>query len=1510
MEWDSCLLCQESKNEELRGRSTESREKDGDSGNTYKKLSKTIQQLTELDSFSLEHFGCENNEASILAKLKAKRAVYHHNCVSNFNKKLKRALEKREKESSKQLEAIPIPNKRSRRSEEQPISLGVNKCLFCMKIDDLTNLCAGGTQHATADSVNEENNRSFSEKLWDRASKLEDTRILKFLSGGTAASRELNYHPACLAGFHNRYTSKVNQEVREKSLDPNQRIKSELHFRKIIVHVIDQRQRGASVFTVNPLEKMYAEFLRSDDIPYAPHVSRFAERLKYGLEPSFRNNTGIEIRTIDRSVKLCFSSDVDEIIDKETSPATFVQSLIGAIAPIRHAMSKVKNTFKNSFSPNCQESSVPIQLQILCSLLIDGCDPKLQGFSQCSKTVSQLVMYQYRKMTGHSTDVVSLRRHPKERETPVPVYVGLKLYAVVRCKTVIQRLHSLGISISYERCLIICNNISLNMLKRYERDGVFVSSNLTLGTFTVIAKDNIDLNARSTKVKHHFHGISMTAMQFPSKDRPGFEQQVLYDLSLKIDKNHKLDLPEDYAVIQELPRRKNTPLFMPVCTSNINYESFGEIVFNRAKLKEIAWLASYETENRPWTEHRSKDSESSTIEDHPGENSLMPLMNEKVNTLKAQYHTMSVIKKTTHFINRNQIPVDASDQPVYALSKEIQLRYPTTFGQDKYITLLGDLHMEHTILLMHGQLIKGSGLDSILLHSKLSTEGTSAIVDANDIKRSRYCLQVSIVVIFTLLKQAHANSGSNLPVFEWLDKISKTSQMCFYWEMILNFQIQVLMFVRAIREGNFELYLASLYRFLPFFFALDRYNYARWATIHWIDLVLLEQRCPNEYKEFVAGNFSFLKTNTEFSRMALDQLHEQNNKYIKSVSGATSLINRQDDSALVRWELCGPEICRMLQDFEDIGVVPNEENDQQKHHENNPTFKKDFYNDTTMLLNNFPKNPFMLNELTVINNTDIIFQDNIYHNLTQLEPIGTKQLLTFIEDRLIKAKVSISTKITLNHFMLPGYSKSTKSRQSVVDKRLNQTFLTKLRAAITYRRQHAKLLFSSEIYNYAQSLSNDGSDLYHGTKSSILQRFEKTSAPSPSSASAALVVELSPMFRSGNHSGTFEEFAQRLFNEIQRLSLGYSRVDIICDRYFTDSLKNLTRIGRGQGPNISFEDSTPLPGKFNETFLKNNNNKERLNLYLAGKFHSFHQDDKQLIITKGDSVLSNENRILTDQSLSNNAAEEADQKLVRHMIQCVQSGVQQCTVRTVDTDVIVSLIAYRRLAEHFDCKVLGCLTTSSATTYYDINKASIDLGEQKCHALPFFYALTGCDIVSSFFNQGKCKFWDRWFQSEEEEALTNVFIALSEKPESVEDEQVEIIERYVGFVYYGRTIDSIDSERIKDFEHSTHSNLKLIPPSRSGLKEHIKRAAYYSGWLNYQCVENVSLPPPSDWGWIMVNGLYHPVWDSSDNSMTADLLTSTCGCTTQKCLKCKCAMFSLSCLAFCKCERNCLYTPV
>ena len=46
-------------------------------------------------------------------------------------------------------------------------------------------------------------------------------------------------------------------------------------------------------------------------------------------------------------------------------------------------------------------------------------------------------------------------------------------------------------------------------------------------------------------------------------------------------------------------------------------------------------------------------------------------------------------------------------------------------------------------------------------------------------------------------------------------------------------------------------------------------------------------------------------------------MHEQNNKITKGLGGATSLLNTQDESAVVRWETFGPEVARIVSELED-----------------------------------------------------------------------------------------------------------------------------------------------------------------------------------------------------------------------------------------------------------------------------------------------------------------------------------------------------------------------------------------------------------------------------------------------------------------------------------------------------------------------------------------------------------------------------------------------------------------
>ena len=135
--------------------------------------------------------------------------------------------------------------------------------------------------------------------------------------------------------------------------------------------------------------------------------------------------------------------------------------------------------------------------------------------------------------------------------------------------------------------------------------------------------------------------------------------------------------------------------------------------------------------------------------------------------------------------------------------------------------------------------------------------------------------------------------------------------------MVMELAIGILIYLRCICEGNFRLHFETLWKLLKYFIIFDRYNYARWLTVHWFDLKNLESTFPDVHKYFSQGFFAFQKTNKQFSQIGLDQVHEQNNAVIKGSGGATDLLNKVDESALVRWEVCNPELSRLLLEFED-----------------------------------------------------------------------------------------------------------------------------------------------------------------------------------------------------------------------------------------------------------------------------------------------------------------------------------------------------------------------------------------------------------------------------------------------------------------------------------------------------------------------------------------------------------------------------------------------------------------
>ena len=223
-----------------------------------------------------------------------------------------------------------------------------------------------------------------------------------------------------------------------------------------------------------------------------------------------------------------------------------------------------------------------------------------------------------------------------------------------------------------------------------------------------------------------------------------------------------------------------------------------------------------------WAKHHS-EKHNFTV-NVPGINVLLPLIPQPVHTIQTQYHCMKIIKKMSNFLNPAQTPVDCCDQPVYALTKEIQFRLPNEFGVDKYFSLFGRLHFKQCILMIHGEFIKGCGLQEILDKNDFSIIGTGAAVNANHIKQARYCIQVILCVLYIKLKDARSTANSELTPFEWLKEKKESSQMCLYWYLIICLEIDILLYVRSLRVSNFLLHIQAIRNMMKCFFCIRSFQ--------------------------------------------------------------------------------------------------------------------------------------------------------------------------------------------------------------------------------------------------------------------------------------------------------------------------------------------------------------------------------------------------------------------------------------------------------------------------------------------------------------------------------------------------------------------------------------------------------------------------------------------------------------------------------------------------------------
>ena len=133
------------------------------------------------------------------------------------------------------------------------------------------------------------------------------------------------------------------------------------------------------------------------------------------------------------------------------------------------------------------------------------------------------------------------------------------------------------------------------------------------------------------------------------------------------------------------------------------------------------------------------------------------------------------------------------------------------------------------------------------------------------------------------------------------------------------------------------------------------------------------------------------------------------------------------------------------------------------------------------------------------------------------------------------------------------------------------------------------------------------------------------------------------------------------------------------DTYDAFSVKSVTREERGVGSRVLFEYNDPLPDDFN-SFLKNDDNKTDLNKLisqLAIRPTSCTWEG-EVYVTCGKGVRSRSDGNVDIMRWIDGVHEEDDNRIVIHIADMIRNDITKIKLRTVDTDVIVILLAFMR----------------------------------------------------------------------------------------------------------------------------------------------------------------------------------------------------------------------------------------
>lgn len=481
---------------------------------------------------------------------------------------------------------------------------------------------------------------------------------------------------------------------------------------------------------------------------------------------------------------------------------------------------------------------------------------------------------------------------------------------------------------SYSEVQAVDTSLAMEVTAMAEQFATVVPSNISPGPFIQLAADNNDINEETSVGKNTTHATTMVVYQ-RKQFGPELPPTARADHTRR---RRSLEAVNTLYEIRECSMHgRRPPLTDYNGTIQTQWFSSDSDGLSSATDRDAIWALLRIDPSQVLNTTIVAGATRQLVPSWSGFNALLfpdiprvtnigycPLLDASSTDFSTVYTVMKHAQQISASVGQLELVI-TFDLAIYVKAKQIQLRFPDEFSNT--ILRLGGFHIVLNFLSIIGKKYQGSGLDDLLIESGVYAAGTISALTAGrsynrGVRAHKLCFEAFFRLMWkrfltwyagreqaegrllhvddsvkTKLAECRAQIGTRaIEKFESLQEELKdamkqfkefkeeqraSSKLFAYWEEYNAMVDLLLHFLQTERKGDWKLHLSAVAAMAPYFFAMDRHNYARWLPVYLADMHQIESKHPRVHDEFMSGNHVVCRSSHPFSQVSTDMALEQ-----------------------------------------------------------------------------------------------------------------------------------------------------------------------------------------------------------------------------------------------------------------------------------------------------------------------------------------------------------------------------------------------------------------------------------------------------------------------------------------------------------------------------------------------------------------------------------------------------------------------------------------------------------